>query len=153
MNPATSELAAVAWIKSLTGYGFTDGMVATQLPKDQDTWAATGFVVAGPDAGGAQHAYVHWHESVLQLESYGVNPSTLNPDWATANRLLQHITNASRDNASLNVELATRTGYAPVRITGAWPATSAQRARTDPSSYALYRMDLALNWIQIGDTP
>jgi hypothetical protein len=150
MRPATAELAAVAWLKSLNGLG--DGMVATQLPKDQDTWTATGFVVVAADVGGAQNGYVPWRQSVLQLETYGVNPRTLNPDWATANYLAELIVAAATGNENLGVELATRDGYAPIRVTDASPATAPNRAETDPSSYALYRTDLALNWVQSIDT-
>jgi hypothetical protein len=146
-DPANAELAAGAWLRGITG--LTPAMVATALPDDPKEWKGSGFVVVGPDAGGLPNGYVPWHESVLQLECRAVRPNTLTPDWGVANTLAQHVINAAHANEQLGVTLPTRPGYAPVRITSTAPASTARRVRTDPSSYALYRLDLALNWVQV----
>ena len=147
LAPANSELTGVAWVLSLPG--FHHGMCATQLPKDQASWAADGFVVVGPDASGAQNPYIPWGESVLQLDIRAVNPNNLRPDWGKAASLGQRIINAAVEGLSLNTVLHLRPGYHGARVTGATPNSTLRRIPTDPSSYALYRLDLGLHWIQV----
>lgn len=147
LHPANSELVAVAWVLSLPG--ISHGMCATQLPKNTDTWAERGFVVVGADAGGSQNPDVPWGESVMQLDIRAVNPNSLNPDWGKAASLAQRIENAALDNLSLGTTLTLRPGYHGARVTSAWTASRARRIPMDPSSYALFRLDLAINWVQV----
>lgn len=145
LHPATSELVAVAWILSLPDWA--PGMCSTQLPKDQNSWAERGFCVVGPDVSGSQNPTVPWGESVHQIEFRAVNPNSLRPDYGLAAALGQRVANAAVAGLSLNTPLTLRTGWHGARVTGAIPR-GLRRIPTDPSSYALYRMDLALNWVQ-----
>lgn len=147
-KPTNTELVTVAWLKTVTGIA-ASGMVATTLPADNSTWAASGFVRVGPVVGGARDIYVPIVDTVVQLDGFGVNPNSLNPDWATANELLMRIWNACYDGTGLGVALTTRTGYEDAIVMAAWPETDPRRLYDDPAAYGHYVMDLHLRWKRV----
>lgn len=138
----SSELVAAAWIGSLPG--FTPAMVATTLPKDTTSWAATGFVTVTP-AGGSPSVDVHTRWSLIQVDTWGASLNSGKPPWGPASDLAETIVRACWDD-NQQVNVAVRPGYNVARLYGVWAATDPIRIWDDTSSYARWRFDLRLTW-------
>lgn len=144
---APSELVAAAWIATIPG--ITTDIVATTLPTEITTWADTGFITVGPEFGGNPMTYVPMRRPVMQIDTWGVNPNVMTPNWGQASDLAELIMAACYDNLSLNLPLNVRTGYNQARVAGAMPVTEPRRIRNDDANYGRYQLDVELHWIEI----
>ena len=81
--PPSNEQVAVKW---LTGIPALSGRVATSLPTDLSTWAASGFVTVG-NAGGTPHMYYQLARPVVSVHWWAVTVSGSNPPWGVASDL------------------------------------------------------------------
>ncbi|GAB3115702.1 hypothetical protein GCM10027160_23440 [Streptomyces calidiresistens] len=140
----SSELVAVAWLLAIPG-GPPAGL---ELPTDPADWAETGYIVVEADVAGPQNPGVPLRTSIFQLASYGANPNTLRPNWAASSGNAWRLVDACDHGEALNTPLDTRPGWARARVTGAWPQTLPRRDTEDISSYAVHRLDLAVNWVR-----
>ena len=139
----TTELVAVAWIGGIQG--LSPGMVATQLPKDNTTWAASGFVTVRT-VGGAPGMYVPLRQPVVAVDAWAVNPTSNKPPWFQANGLMELIDQGCRvSNAGRWLTLPGL--YLQARVATAYWVTEPQRVYTDQGGYARYTANLALNWV------
>lgn len=148
----TSELAAIAWIGSIQG--FSTQMVATQLPADNTTWAATGFVTVAV-VGGSPDIYLPVKKPVLQVDCYAVKPGSNKPPWWKANVLAERIRYATLARTGFNRLLtpsANGVAYPSANVRAAYLVTEPRRVFGDLSDYAIYSMDLLLEWATHGDT-
>ena len=139
----TTERGAVAWIGGIQG--LSPGMVATQLPKDNTTWAASGFVTVRT-VGGAPGMYVPLRQPVVAVDAWAVNPTSNKPPWFQANGLMELIDQGCRvSNAGRWLALPGL--YLQARVATAYWVTEPQRVYTDQGGYARYTANLALNWV------
>lgn len=144
--PANTELVAIAWLGGVSS--LTSSMVATTLPSDNTSWAASGFITVRT-VGGTPGLYVPMREPVVTLDFWAVKPGSGKPPWfqaATLTELVQAGTRAS--NAQRAVTLPT--GYNSAHVFSAYFVQEARRAYGDQGDYAHYVVDMALHWIDGG---
>jgi hypothetical protein len=147
----TSELVAVAWIGSIPG--LSTQMVATQLPADDTSWAATGFVTVTV-VGGSPNIYLPVKCPVFQVDCYAVKPGSNKPPYWRANVLAETIRYATLQRTGFNRLLSLTAGnasYPSATVQTAYLTTEPRRHYGDIGDYAGYTFDLALEWITAGD--
>jgi len=147
MRPANSELVSVAWLQSCPG--IPANSVATQLPADNTTWAASGFVKAGPVVGGGAGMYVGFNNPVIQIEAYAMNLNSKNPAWDKAADLMEYIRAGTLNYALLGFALTLRSGYRQAIVKTAYLTSEPRRIEGNTAGYAVMEADLALGWVEI----
>jgi hypothetical protein len=148
-----NDLVAVAWIATIPG--LTADGVATQLPSDETTWAAHGFVVVPLSVGGSPHSYVPVRQPVMQVECWATVPDSDKLPWWKANQLAEQIRFATYDRVTFGRALSISAGtvaYPGAAVKSAQMMTEPRRIWSDQGDYAGYTFDLRLNWIQVGET-
>jgi len=156
MRPANSELAAIAWLKTVPGMPVNQ--IGTTLPQDNTTWAASGYVQPIVVGKGSSSPYYGYRAPVIQVHCWAVNPTKQTPPWWKANELAENIyAHLLRDNGVEN--LATKTGYRNVRILEAWAIDepkripwgfpSGQGSFVDPGDAAHYTVSFQLAWAEL----
>jgi PKD repeat protein len=143
MRP-NAELVAVRWLQGVNG--IAAGMVATTLPRDNSTWAASGFVRVDSIVGGEVDAETGYRSAVASITLWAANPSSGRPPWWKAARLGELIAADCEPPARGHRLLTIGTGYRNARVTGVVPRNDPRRLPGDPGSYAKYQMDLSLSW-------
>lgn len=146
-NP-NNELVAKAWIQGVPGVPLNS--VATTLPRDNTTWAASGFVVIEGVIGGSSNLYYELRSPVLSIASYAVTPNSDKPPWNKANQLAETVRKATKDQALAKRTLSLPAAYYGARVLEANALTEPVR-RSDPGSYAVYGFELELHWVSLGD--
>jgi len=139
----TTELVAVAWLGGVTG--LSPSMVATQLPRDNTSWAASGFVTVRT-VGGSPSIYVPLRSPVIAVDAWAVNPTSNKPPWFQANALMEAIDQGCRAVDS-HRWLTLPGSYLQARVNTAYWITEPQRVYTDQGGYARYTANLTLNWV------
>ncbi len=151
--PPTNELVAVAWLAQRVT-GLTADIVGTGLPKDTTKWADTGFLQVQALPSGMAEVDIPLRRPRLQLDAWATaNPSgsasSNKPPWNLANRLLELVRIATEDAQTGHygkpVELPEN--YAPARVQAVYLITEPMRVLADPSGYARFTADLAVDWV------
>lgn len=143
----TSELVAVAWIKTIAGINPSN--VATTLPQSTTSWSTDGFVQVST-VGGTPGLYLPVAAPAVSVDCWAVNPSSGRPPWGKANQLAESIRAAVYDPEHVQQLVTGFPGdYNDARVLGAWLLTEPRRMRDDDASYARYTFDLSLNWIEV----
>jgi hypothetical protein len=148
----TTDLVAVAWLRTLPGL-VADG-VATQLPSDETTWAANGFVVVPMQVGGTPHSSMPLRRPVVQVECWGTVPGSDKLPWGIANQLAEQIRMGTYDRTTFGRLLtisANGVTYPTARVLSAKMLTEPRRAWHDAGDYAGFIFDLALQWTAAGE--
>lgn len=142
---ANTELVATAWLGGVQG--LAPGMVATQLPTDNTTWAASGFVTVRT-SGGSPGLYVPLRSPVVTVDTWAVNPNSSKPPWFAANYLAELIDAGCR--ASDAQRAVTLPGsYPAARVLTAYLIQEPRRAYGDAGDLAHYVLDMVLNWVDL----
>jgi len=139
---ATSELVAVAWLKGIVG-----DIVATDLPKDDASWAETGFVQAGV-VGGSASMYVPRRDPVISVDCWAVNTDSAKPPWGKANNLAETV-QAGCYASDIQRDLVLPGSFPGARVLSAYTVSEPRRILSDPASYARYNLSLALHWVEL----
>ena len=147
--PPSNEQVAVAW---LNGVPAASGRVATTLPADLSTWAASGFITVG-GAGGTPHMYYRLERPVISVHFWGVTVSGSRPPWGVAHDLYSNVRFGSfgvLDYANISRGL---TGF-PAKYTNARAQTvnflgEPERRPGDPGDFAEYVANLEIQWVPI----
>lgn len=143
MHP-TNELVAVAWMKEVTGLS----TVATDVPEDNSSWSASGFVQVQALAGVPEN-YVGVRQPVFTVDCWGVSPGRPRPPWARANQLAERIRAAVLDHGGVPLDVTTLpAAYTPARVLSAVMLTEPRRVVSDDADYAHYQLDLQLWWVE-----
>lgn len=141
---ATPELVAEAWLKTVVG-----DRVATTLPKDNTSWAASGFCTL-VTAGGTPGMYVPLREPVIGVDCWGVSPGSQKPPWGIASGLAEAIVAACQDHRAIAQPVTLPTGYPAAQVRSAYVTGDPRRIPDDPSSYARYSIPgLAIAWVEV----
>jgi PKD repeat protein len=143
MRP-NAEQVAVRWLQGVNG--ITAGMVATTLPRDNSTWAASGFVRVDSIVGGEVDAETGYRSAVASITLWAANSGSGRPPWWKAARLGELIAADCEPPARGHRLLTIGTGYRNARVMSAAPRNDPRRLPGDPGSYAKYQMDLSLSW-------
>lgn len=141
---------AVAWLESCVA-GINSGQAATTLPKDATSWADEGFVQAFSIPGAIDIDTPQRRTSSIQLDFWANTPNSNKPPWALAARLAELVRIATEDNAPawLGKPLTLPPGFTGARVWGAYLTSDPARTTDDPSGYARFTADLALDWVRL----
>lgn len=140
---ATTELVTQAWVKTVVR-----DIVATRLPRDNTSWAASGFVTIGT-TGGNTGLYVPLRSPVVSADCWAVNPQSGRPPWNKATALAERIVAATYDPAFTPQLVTLPDGYAQARVLTVYTAYEPRRVPDDPGSYARMSLGLTANWIEV----
>lgn len=140
---ATTELVATAWLKGVVG-----DIVASALPRDNATWAASGFVVLAT-VGGTANLYVPLRSPVVAVDCWAVGQNSNKPPWNKATWLAEQIQAACYDSANTPRLLTLPTGYPQARVLSAYSEYEPRRVPADPAGYARISCGLTFNWVQV----
>ncbi|WP_149264292.1 hypothetical protein [Actinomadura sp. K4S16] len=147
-EPPSSEIVAVAWLRTLPG--IPPNGVATTLPGDTSTWHDTGFVTVHL-TGGDPGLHVPQRAPVLQLDCWAANPNSQKPPWGRANALAERIVDACRpaQQRRLMGRIALPAPYQDARVQTANVETEPRRVYPDEARFADYMLELALYWVPV----
>jgi hypothetical protein len=144
--PPTNALVAAAWIAQRVA-GFTPAMVSTRLPRDVTTWQATGFVQVTPITG-TPDVDLDVRHPLVQVDTWAAG-STTSPPIGKANVLAERIRIATFDGALYGKPVETPHDYDDAIVLSAYALTEPAEVPDDPSGYARFTFDLALDWARI----
>lgn len=145
-----AELVMKAWLLGISGVDAAGA--AADLPRDQESWAANGFVTYAV-IGGALGRDVPMRAPVFQVDCWAVSPSSGKPPWGKANQLAEHIAAdcyARPGNAPQGRRrVALGANYLEALVHAAQVRTEPRRLRSDDGSYARYQMDVQLWFTEV----
>ena len=148
----TTDLVAPAWVATIAG--LTADGVGTQLPPDDRTWAANGYILVPATVGGTPHSSGPVRRPVCQVECWATTPGSSRPPWQKAAQLAEQIRLATYDRRNFGRALPiTLNGvtFAGARVLGAMMLTEPRRVWGDVADYGAYIFDLQLDWIAAGE--
>ncbi len=137
----TTDLVAVAWLRGVPGVPST--AVATTLPSNTSTWAASGFVQV-TTTGGTPNPHLPVRRPVVGVDCCAVAPGSARPPWGRANSLAEAIRAGTFGAAGRVVALSV--GGLHARVLEAYLLSEPRRVTDDEGSYARYSFDLSLAW-------
>jgi len=147
LHPST-DLVAVAWLRTLPGL-VADG-VANQLPANEASWAANGFVVVPMVVGGSPHSTMPLRRPVVQCECWGTVAGSDKLPWGIPSQLAEQIRFGCLDRDTFGRLLpitANGVTYPSARVLSAKMLTEPHRVWHDSGDYAGVLFNLALQWI------
>jgi hypothetical protein len=149
----TSELVAVAWL-TLYVPELPTSMVGTSLPKDTTKWADTGFLQVSSAPGGVPSVDLPVRHPILQLDAWATSnrdgqTSSVKPPWHLAAQILEAVRIATEgpQTGRYGRQIAVRENYLNVRVQAAYLVTEPAKVTDDPSGYAHFTADLAIDWV------
>lgn len=142
----TSELVAVTWLK---GIAYLNNLVATDLPADATTWAASGFTRVGPVVGGSPSLDYALANPVVTLDFFANAPDAGRPPWGKANQLAEQVRRDLLTHGTVPRALVLPAAYDNARCTTAYPVTEPRKIRADEAGFARYTMDVVFSWVVV----
>lgn len=146
---ANTDLVAQAWLAGVPG--LTSAMVGSQLPSDNSTWAASGFVTVRT-SGGRPVLDNALRQPVITVDTWACKVTSSKVPWNKANYLAECIVRACyprTDSERIAVPrlLTLPAGYPHARVLSAVVVTEPRRSYGDIGLYASYTFDLSLSWV------
>ena len=136
---ANTELVAMTWLAET----FDPNMIATNLPEDNSTWSASGFVQVTAMGGGSNSDVPMMHP-VVSIDCWASPPVTSNrPPFRLAANNAERIRRAVY---LLRPHKLTLPGTYPKAQLYTADIITEPRRIPDPSSYARYNMAVAMYW-------
>lgn len=150
--PPNNELVAVAWLGQRVA-GLLPASVGTTLPVDITKWADTGFLQVSALPGGLPDVDVPLRRPILQLDAWATantsgTASSIKPPWNLANRLVELVRLATEAGQTgyYGKPVTMPANYGPARVQAAYLVSEPRRVNDDPSGYARFTVDLAIDW-------
>lgn len=141
-----NELVAVALLKLVPELG---SRVATDLPADNSTWSASGFVQVAA-VGGSPDMYLPVAAPVVSVDCWAVAPNSGKPPWGKASGLAEYIRAALKSGTiAFPARVTLPADYSKADVTGAWMLSEPRRVRDDAADFAHFQFDLQLNWVEV----
>lgn len=140
----TNEVVAVAWIKTLDGIPVNG--VATQLPQDNTTWEASGFVTV-QTVGGQPDVYNPLRQPVLQILCWANKNNSQKPPWGKANKLAEDIVAACYGHPEKYGAVTTPPPFEDVRVLSCYLLSEPRRVLADEARFAVYEFELQMHWV------
>lgn len=141
---ASDEAVTLAWLAQLDG--FSAGMVGETLPRDTDSWAASGFVTVAV-AGGDTVPEYRLESPVMDVRGWATTPGTDAPPWNKARNLAVSVQAGTYRREPWFVPLPACSENAVVKT--AYVLGKPRRAYGDFGDYAVYALDLMLHWVPV----
>lgn len=144
-----NELVTIAWLKGIPG--LPSNSINTTLPKDNSTWAASGFIQIPFIVGGYPDMYVPVRRPIVQVNFWGCNPNGAKPPWGKVAQLSEKVVDATYQNEN-DVNPSQRTvsihlpGYMQAHVFSAYFLIEPRRVPNDDARFALYSGDLQIHW-------
>ena len=142
----TAEQVTVAWLSTLPLLP-TNG-VATSLPADNSSWAASGFVVV-TSVGGSPAVDTPIYSPVMQVDCWAGNVNSAKPPWGKAGQLAGAIEWATY-GPSVQQVLDLPAAFYNARLLSVVATTEPRRIPSDEAGFARVQMDLTVNWVVDG---
>lgn len=133
-----------AWLGSIPGLP----NAAADLPSDQASWAADGFVTFLA-IGGRPHTDQAIRRPVFQVDTWAVSPTSGKPPWGKANQLAELIVAATYAPSAPAWGIRgvdPGSSYQQARVMAAEVVSEPRRMRFDEGTYARFSLDLQLTW-------
>lgn len=148
LNP-NDELVAVAWLKGIPG--LPTNSINTTLPRDNTTWAASGFVQVPWVVGGTPDFEIPMRRSIVQINFWAVNLNGAKPPWGKAAHLAQTTLEATwkMENESTSTQRTVTmhvSGYKQAHVHSAYFLVEPRRIPNDDARFALYTGDMQIHW-------
>jgi len=144
---ATTELVTVAYLGVVLS---APSIVGLQLPGDQSSWAATGFVqVVAPHAG-EPNQYEPIEAPVVAVRCWAVAPGGRRPPWNQAAQLAEKIRRLAFNEYTGAVTVMLPTGYEQAIVDTGSVLSHPARIGGDDSAFACYGLDVRLSWRGVG---
>src|SRR5687768_146046 len=89
------------------------------------------------------------YQPVVSINCFAMKSGSANPPWGQANQLAEQIrlaTYARRVRSEAGVLVTMPAGYGQALVLSVYPVSEPRRIPSDPSSYAVYNLDLQFNW-------
>lgn len=145
MNPPSSALVGVAWLRTLP----LAAGIGTGRPAKVEEWAATGFVVVSTVGSAGTPDLPQQRRPVLSLDSWGATLSSGRPPKNQTAGTLELI-RRQVESFGLAVTVNPGAGYSQALITDAWLVAQEAREAPDPDpSFAHYVQEVALAWVPL----
>lgn len=153
--PPTNAIVAVAWLSQRVPE-FTAAMVATRLPREVADWAEKGFVQVTPIMG-APNVDVPIRRPLVQVDLWAValdaaGNVTNKPPVKKAAILAERVRIATEEGALYGQTVTTPAAYEDAIVLSAYPLSEPAEVPDDPSGYARFTLDLALDWARVPPT-
>lgn len=146
MNPPSSALVGVAWLKTLG----LDAGVGTGRPVKVEEWAAAGFVVVSTVGSAGTRDLPEQRKPVLSLDSWGASPSSGKPPKHQTAGTLELI-RGHVERFTVPLIVSPGTGYAQALVQDVWLEAQEPREAPDPDpSFAHFVQEIGLAWVPIG---
>lgn len=137
---ADNEHVARAWAASVLG----TAAVGDQLPTDNTTWAASGFVVVAP-AGGASNIYYRFGHPVMAFQAWSCNLNSSSPPWWKARNLIETLRQETLVHLGRFLTIPACSENA--KVLQSQFVGEPRRVFGDLGNYAAYTQDIVLHWI------
>lgn len=136
------ELVAVAWLKTVDG--LPTNQIATTLPADNSTWAASGFVQVTTVGGNPEHE-MPMFGPVVQVDCWANNLNSQKPPWGKASHLAERIVWAAYAADQLG-SLTLGADFHQPRLMGVYALSEPRRITGDEAGFARIQFDMAFRW-------
>lgn len=137
----SDELVLINWLKTLSG--LPTSSIATTLPGDTTSWAASGFVtVLG--VGGGSEVYIPVHNPVVTVDTWATVPNSNRPPWVLASKLVELIVHRTYQHTPDVISMPS--GYADVYLHSVYPVSRPRRIPSDQAGFARISVDVQLQW-------
>ena len=144
---ANTELVTVAYLGVILG---DVSIVGLQLPADQASWAASGFVqVVAPHAG-EPNQYEPIEAPTVAVRAWAVAPGGRRPPWNQAAQLAERIRRLAFNEYTGPVTVTLPSGYEQAIVDTGSVLSHPARIGGDDSAYACYGFDLRISWRGVG---
>lgn len=142
---ASSELAAVYWLKSLPG--IPEDRVDVVLPDAQNEFllVAPGFVTVRV-IGGTPHMYLPQREPVVEINTWVAFPNEQHSPWPASSLLADTIIAECTKESNFG-HVLTHPDYETIRMMSAYPTTEPTRFEDDDARYARYVFEMQMYWV------
>lgn len=142
MEYASTERVVNAWLATVPG--ISAAMVDEQLPADNSTWAASGFIT--PYAlGGVADIDMRIGHPIVGLKCWAVDPNTGRPPWNIAGNLAETVRNGCFSNGTSRY-LTLPYCDQNARLLSAYLVEEPRRTYGDTGDYACFNTSVALHW-------
>ena len=136
---ASPEAVSQQWAAAVVGVP-----TGNQLPTDNTTWAASGFVLTS-DAGGDPDMYYPLHNSIFIFQTWACNPSSPYPPWGKARNLVEQIRNETYQHLGRVLVLPNCDQNA--RVLQSVMLKEPHKVYGDLGNYAAYTVTVELHWV------
>lgn len=149
---APADLVVQSWVRSIPGL-VCDG-VAGQLPSDENSWSANGFIVVPTVVGGAPESNMPVRRPVATIECWGTVPGSDRLPWSIPSQLAEQVIHGTFDRTTFGRSLAVQNGkvtYPSARVLSATCMSEPRRVFSDVGDYAGYLLDVRFYWVAAGE--